>query len=184
MDQLPRLGKRQLICLLLFTCNYVVSGWRGFFFLWVLGMGHVILLWDSLNLPYIYFSLEYHFFITQYTASNCTGVSAQKAHRYLVSGMTSVKPLKHPHKSHHAQNEPLSHDHRNLIIFLMQCTFKVHEALTSFHSLTYRPKRSHSCLIEEMSFHFTGLSWKRLHSKLTCIHLQCVVLQVSSHTFM
>ena len=24
MDQLPRLGKRELICLLLFTCNYVV----------------------------------------------------------------------------------------------------------------------------------------------------------------
>ena len=24
-DQLPRLGKRELICLLLFTCNYVVS---------------------------------------------------------------------------------------------------------------------------------------------------------------
>ena len=23
MDQLPRLGKRELICLLLFTCNYV-----------------------------------------------------------------------------------------------------------------------------------------------------------------
>ena len=30
MDQLPRLGKRELICLLLFTCNYVVSVWRGF----------------------------------------------------------------------------------------------------------------------------------------------------------
>ena len=25
MDQLPRLGKRELICLLLFTCNYVFS---------------------------------------------------------------------------------------------------------------------------------------------------------------
>ena len=25
MDQLPLLGKRELICLLLFTCNYVVS---------------------------------------------------------------------------------------------------------------------------------------------------------------
>ena len=24
-DQLPRLGKRELNCLLLFTCNYVVS---------------------------------------------------------------------------------------------------------------------------------------------------------------
>ena len=25
VDQLPRLGKRELICLLLFTCYYVVS---------------------------------------------------------------------------------------------------------------------------------------------------------------
>ena len=32
MDQLPRLGKRELICLLLFTCNYVVSVWRDFLF--------------------------------------------------------------------------------------------------------------------------------------------------------
>ena len=53
MDQLPRLGKRELICLLLFTCNYVVSVWRGFLFLWVLGMGYVILLWHSLNLHII-----------------------------------------------------------------------------------------------------------------------------------
>ena len=55
VDQLPRLGKRELICLLLFTCNYVVSVWRGFLFLWVLGMGYVILLWHSLSLPYNYF---------------------------------------------------------------------------------------------------------------------------------
>ena len=55
MDQLPRLGMRELICLLLFTCNYVVSVWRGFLFLWVLGMGYVILLWHSLSLPYNYF---------------------------------------------------------------------------------------------------------------------------------
>ena len=53
VDQLPRLGKRELICLLLFTCNYVVSVWRGFIFLWVLGMGYVILLWHSLSLPLI-----------------------------------------------------------------------------------------------------------------------------------
>ena len=53
MDQLPRLGKRELICLLLFTCNIVVSVWRGFLFLWVLGMGYVILLWHSLSLPLI-----------------------------------------------------------------------------------------------------------------------------------
>ena len=32
-------GKRELVCLLLFTCNYVVSVWRGSLFLWVLGMG-------------------------------------------------------------------------------------------------------------------------------------------------
>ena len=53
MDQLPRLGKRELVCLLLFTCNYVVSVWRGFLFLCVLGMGYVILLWHSLRLPLI-----------------------------------------------------------------------------------------------------------------------------------
>ena len=58
MDQLPRLGKRDLICLLLFTCNYVVSVWRGSLFLWVLGMGYVILLWHSLSLPYNYFEKE------------------------------------------------------------------------------------------------------------------------------
>ena len=56
MDQLPRLGKRELICLPLFTCIYVVSVWRGFLFLWVLGMGYVILLWHSLSLPYNYFA--------------------------------------------------------------------------------------------------------------------------------
>ena len=54
VDQLPRLGKRELICLLLFTCNYVASVWRGFPFLCVLGMGYVILLWHSLSLPYSY----------------------------------------------------------------------------------------------------------------------------------
>ena len=50
MDQLPRLVKRELICLLVFTCNYVVNVRRGFLFLWVLGMGYVILLWLSLSL--------------------------------------------------------------------------------------------------------------------------------------
>ena len=58
VDQLPRLGKRELICLLLFTCNYVVSVWRGFLFLWVLGMGYVILLWHSLSLPYNYYKFH------------------------------------------------------------------------------------------------------------------------------
>ena len=51
VDQLPRLGKRELVCLLLFTCNYVVSVWGGF-----LGMDYVILLWHSLSLPYNYFT--------------------------------------------------------------------------------------------------------------------------------
>ena len=59
MDQLPRLGKRELISLLLFTCNSVVSVWRGFPFLLVFGMGYVILLWHSLSLPYTY-SLPVH----------------------------------------------------------------------------------------------------------------------------
>ena len=54
MYQLPRLGKRELICLLLFTCNYLVSVWRGLLFLWVLGMGYVILFRHSLSLPYNY----------------------------------------------------------------------------------------------------------------------------------
>ena len=56
VDQLPRLGKRELVCLLLFTCKYVGSVWRGFLFLLVLGMGYVILLWHSLSLPYNYFT--------------------------------------------------------------------------------------------------------------------------------
>ena len=46
--------ERELIYLLLFTCHYVVSVWRGFLFLWVFGMGYVILLWHSLSLPYNY----------------------------------------------------------------------------------------------------------------------------------
>ena len=57
VDQLPRLGRRELICLLLFTCNYMVFVRRSFLFLWVLRMGCVILLWHSLSLPYDYFSV-------------------------------------------------------------------------------------------------------------------------------
>ena len=60
MDQLPRLGKRELIFLLLFTCNYVFSVWRGFLFLWVLGVSYVILLWHSLSLPYNHFDMLLH----------------------------------------------------------------------------------------------------------------------------
>ena len=58
VDQLPRLGERELICLLLFTCNYVVSVWRGVLFLWVLGMGYIILLWHSLSLHIIILKLD------------------------------------------------------------------------------------------------------------------------------
>ena len=54
MDQLPRLGRRELVCLLLFAYNCVVYVWGVFLFLWVLGMGCVILLWHSLSLPYNY----------------------------------------------------------------------------------------------------------------------------------
>ena len=59
MDQLPRLGKRELICLLLFTCNYVVC-------VWVLGVGYVILLWNSLSLPYNYFLNDFDTINTKY----------------------------------------------------------------------------------------------------------------------
>ena len=44
--------ERELICLLLFTCKYVASVWRGFLFLLVLGVSYVILLCHSLSLPY------------------------------------------------------------------------------------------------------------------------------------
>ena len=45
--------------MLLFTCNYVVSVWRGLLFLWVLGMGYVNLLWHSLSLPYNHSSVKH-----------------------------------------------------------------------------------------------------------------------------
>ena len=41
-DQLPRLGKRELICLLSFASNYVVSVRRGFLFLLALDISCVI----------------------------------------------------------------------------------------------------------------------------------------------
>ena len=58
-DLLPRLGMRELICLLSFTCNCVISVRRGFLFLLVLWMVCVILLWHSLGLPYNYFDLSH-----------------------------------------------------------------------------------------------------------------------------
>ena len=43
MDQLPRLGKRELVCLLLFTCNYSVSVFESLRFPLPLGA------WDGLR---------------------------------------------------------------------------------------------------------------------------------------
>ena len=51
-----------VVCLLLFTCNYVVSVLRGFLFLWVLGMGYVILLWHSLSIPLIILTDHQHIY--------------------------------------------------------------------------------------------------------------------------
>ena len=51
--------KKRANCLLLFTCNYVVSVWRGFLCLLVLGVGYVILLWHSLSLPCNYYAFIY-----------------------------------------------------------------------------------------------------------------------------
>ena len=82
MDQLPRLGKRELICLLSFTCNYVVFVWRGFLFLSVLGMGYVILLWHSLSLPYNYFVLMLNVPVNNFS------VMLGRSHHFL--GITST----------------------------------------------------------------------------------------------
>ena len=57
-DQVPRLGERELICLLSLTCNYVVFVWVTFLFLCVFRMGCVNLLWHSLSLPYNYFVIS------------------------------------------------------------------------------------------------------------------------------
>ena len=56
MDQLPRLGKSELIYLLSSTCNYMVSVRRGFLVLLVPEMGCLILLWHSLSLSYNHFA--------------------------------------------------------------------------------------------------------------------------------
>ena len=53
LDQLPRLGKRELVFLLLFTCSFVVTVLGRFLFLLVLGMDCAFLLWHSLDLPLI-----------------------------------------------------------------------------------------------------------------------------------
>ena len=105
MDQLPRLGKRELVCLLLFSCNYVVSVWRGFLFLWVLGMGYVILLWHSLSLPYNYFVgniltscvfiNKYNSFYIEHSNDSCIGKSVHAC----------VNTLKQPHAISYLPNQ-------------------------------------------------------------------------------
>ena len=67
MDQLPRLEKRKLICLLLFTCNYVqFCGFCLERFLFPLSAwdGLCVLLWHSLSLPYNYFVKIHDFYQT------------------------------------------------------------------------------------------------------------------------
>ena len=62
MDQLPRLGKRELIYLLLFTCNYVVSvrevisssgclGWATLFYCGSSWAFHIVILVDFRHTP-------------------------------------------------------------------------------------------------------------------------------------
>ena len=53
VDQLPRLGKRELVFLLLFTCSFVVSVSGRFLFLLVLGVRCAFLLCHFLGLPLI-----------------------------------------------------------------------------------------------------------------------------------
>ena len=55
-DKVHRLGKRELICLLLFTCNYVVFVRRGFHSLLVLGLRYFIV---ALPEPFIYCFYEH-----------------------------------------------------------------------------------------------------------------------------
>ena len=99
VDQLPRLEKRELICLLSFTCNYVVSVRRGFLFHWVLGMGCVILLWRSMSLPYNHFLVTRSFFILMISPSYTDSLYFMKlnrsdlliSHLYLNAPKTRVK---------------------------------------------------------------------------------------------
>ena len=87
------MGKRELICLLLFTCNYVVSVRRGFLFLWVLGMGYVILLWHSLSLPYNYFDASCHIlysFVVYLYDSNSASITSVGEERANLSAILNL----------------------------------------------------------------------------------------------
>ena len=75
------------ICLLLFTCNYVVSVWRGFLFLWVLGMGYVILLWHSLSLPYNYFKKGEKYYAANYRPVSLTCICCKSLEHIILSNI-------------------------------------------------------------------------------------------------
>ena len=84
MDQLPRLGKRVLIYLLLLTCNYVVSVRISRFPL-PLGAwdGYVITVWHYLSLPYNYFENSYIIFLER----ECNYSFLFRSTRQVVSGV-------------------------------------------------------------------------------------------------
>ena len=67
VDRLPRLGKRELIFLLLFTCNFVVSQCSGRFPLplgaWD-GLSYLIV--APLSLPYNYFDVAFWLSLVAY----------------------------------------------------------------------------------------------------------------------
>ena len=77
MDQLPRLEKRELIYLLFFTCNYVVFVLSCFLFLWMLGMGYVILLGLSLSLPLIILYVNHAGFFPKLGSISDSNISDQ-----------------------------------------------------------------------------------------------------------
>ena len=100
VDQLPRLGKRELICLLLFTCTYVVSVRRGLLLLWVLGMGCVLLLWHSLSLPYNYLAIERGLKIKQTKQKNVQNSSVTtQANQHICKSLPLLKNLPSSYKT-------------------------------------------------------------------------------------
>ena len=144
MDQLPGLGKRELICLLLFTCNYVVSVWRGFLFLWVLGNGYVILLWHSLSLPYNYFvrlrvNME-KMYCNWYSLGHMTQMAAtpyivKTLHQIsLVTLHRNLQPIVHVVKS---IVEPLLAD-LDILLHIQICLLCLHQDQISGERLHYQ----------------------------------------------
>ena len=97
MDQLPHLGKRELICLLLFTCNYVVSvgevssssgclGWATLFYCDTTLAFHIIILkgdLDDVNAD----SIIKELWISVWSPSNCCKNDLSKQ-RYITLNAT------------------------------------------------------------------------------------------------